>query len=421
MKKDNQVIVKDLQYYKFCAYGFFKNLRFFEPFLLLFLLSEGVSYLEIGTLYAIKEITINIFEIPTGVLADSIGRRRAMISAFVFYIISFVIFYLSDTYWMFVLAILFYAYGDAFRTGTHKAMIFEYLKINGWQNQKVHYYGHTRSWSQMGSAVSALLAAFIVFVTGEYQTVFLFSVIPYLLDLALLSSYPKSLDGQRKRPAKGELINSFKSTINDFIYSFRNIHMLRAVLTQSVYTGYYKAVKDYLQPVIKTFALSLPFLVYLETGQRSALLVGIVYSLIYLLTSFTARNSGKFASRFSDLALPLNVTMLAGLVLGLLSGLFFYNGLYLFAIVFYAGIYLVENLRKPIGISLVADRLEKDILATALSAESQAETLFAALLATLLGFAADQWGVGVALMLVSGMLILLMPLFSAMKTMKIEK
>lgn len=74
---------------------------------------------------------------------------------------------------MFVAAILFYAYGDAFRTGTHKAMIFEYLKIKGWHDQKVHYYGHTRSWSQMGSAVSAALAAMIVFITRDYQMVFL--------------------------------------------------------------------------------------------------------------------------------------------------------------------------------------------------------------------------------------------------------
>ncbi|MBW6490063.1 MAG: MFS transporter [Lentimicrobium sp.] len=407
---------KDLQYYKFCAYGFFKNLRFFEPFLVLFLLSKGMTFLQIGTLYAIREITINIFEIPTGVMADSIGRRRSMISAFIFYIISFVVFYFSASFWMFVLAMLFYAYGDAFRTGTHKAMIFEYLKINGWQDQKVHYYGHTRSWSQMGSAFSAILAAIIVFITRDYRSVFLFALIPYLIDLAILTTYPRELDGQRSGFDHSKILESFKLTIRDFITSFRNVHMLKAVMSQAVYSGYYKAVKDYLQPVVKTFALSLPFFMYLETGQRSAILIGIVYSLIYFSTSFTARNAGKYASRFSNLGRPMNITMFSGLLLGLISGLFFYYSVYLGAIIFYAGIYLIENLRKPIGISLVADRLEKDIMATALSAESQAETLVAALLAPAMGFAADKWGVGVALMLISCILILLMPLYSAGKS-----
>jgi MFS family permease len=404
---------KDLQYYKFCAYGFFKNLRFFEPFLLLFFLDKGLSFLQIGTLIAIREITINIFEIPTGILADSLGRRRSMISAFVFYIISFVIFYFSGAYWVFVVAILFYAYGDAFRTGTHKAMIFEYLKINGWENQKVHYYGHTRSWSQTGSAVSAVLAAIIVYKTGNYSAVFLISIVPYVIDLFLMTTYPKILEGERQSIERGGIMSTFRQTIGDFIASFRNPAMLRAILTQSVYSGYYKAVKDYLQPVIKTFALSIPLFLYLENEQRSALMVGLIYSIIYILTAFMARHSGRFAERFSNAGRALNVTMLVGLLLGGISGWFFFGNIYLPAVMFYSGVYLIENLRKPIGITLVADRLDRDVLATALSAESQAETLFAALFAPLIGFVADRWGVGQALMVVSGLLIVLMPLYSA--------
>ena len=51
-------ITKNLQYYKFCLYGFFKNLRLFEAFLILFLLDNGMSYVQIGVLYSIREITL---------------------------------------------------------------------------------------------------------------------------------------------------------------------------------------------------------------------------------------------------------------------------------------------------------------------------------------------------------------------------
>ena len=54
---------KDLQFYKFCSYGFLKNLRFFEPFLMLFFIEKGLSYLQIGVLYSIREIGVNILEI----------------------------------------------------------------------------------------------------------------------------------------------------------------------------------------------------------------------------------------------------------------------------------------------------------------------------------------------------------------------
>ena len=404
---------KDLQYKKFCAYGFLKNLRFFEPFMLLFLLEKDLTYLQVGTLIAIQEITINLFEIPTGVLADTLGRRKSLVQSFIFYIISFLIYYYSNSFGTLVVAALFFGYGDAFRTGTHKAMIFEYLKLKGWTNQKVHYYGHTRSWSQKGSALSAILAAIIVYFHGDYKSVFLFSIIPYLLDLWLITTYPKSLDGKTAKLEKGQIIQQFKSTLSDFISSFKNRAMLGAILSQAVYTGYYKAVKDYLQPIISLFALSLPLFLWMNNQQRSSILVGLVYSVIYLLTSYSSKNSGRFTDKFRDVIKPLNITMILGLVLGIVCGIMYTFRLEFISIILFSGIYLIENLRKPIGISAVADNLQKDVLASALSAESQAETLFAALIAPLLGFFADLWGVGYALIIVSIILLILHPLYRA--------
>jgi len=233
-----QNFIKDFQYYKFCMYGFLKDLRFFEPFLILFFLEKGFSFLQIGTLYAVREILINIMEIPTGVVADSIGRRRSLILSFFFYIISFIIFFRAGRYAIFIVAMLFYAIGDAFRTGTHKAMIFEYLKIKGWKDQRVHYYGHTRAWSQMGAAVSALIAGIIVFYSGSYQYIFLYSTIPYLLDLFLVWSYPKALDGNMEAVK----IDGFKvrtiAVVKEFLYSFGNLHVIKAIANLSVHSGF---------------------------------------------------------------------------------------------------------------------------------------------------------------------------------------
>lgn len=411
---------KDKQYYKFCAYGFLKNLNFFDPFLLLFFMSKGLSFFEIGTLYAIREITINIFEIPSGMLADVMGRRRTLASSFLFYIVSFILFFFSSTYGFFIIAILFYAMGDAFRTGVHKAMIFEYLKINGWTSQKVHYYGHTRSWSQKGSAVSALLAAGIVFYSGDLRMVFLFAILPYFIDFLLILSYPKSLDGEKKIYRINEIKSSFRETFSDFIISFKNPVILRAIMTQAVYTGYYKAVKDYLQPVLKTLALSLPLFAAWQNDQRTAVIIGLVFFIIYIVTSFMSKISGRVADRFSNLSKPLNLSMMAGLAMGILCGVLYHYGFLLGAIGLYMFIYFIENLRKPMGISAVADSLDKDIMATALSAESQAETLIAALIAPLIGFFADLYGIGLGLALATLLVALFLPMYYARSVKKVH-
>jgi len=412
---------KDLQYYKFCGYGFLKNLRFYEPFLFLFFLGEGLSFFQIGVLISIREISRNFLEIPAGIIADAIGRKKTLVWSFLFYIIAFVIYFFGHVYGVFVVAMLIYSLGDSFRTGTHKAMIFDYLKIKNWKDQKVYYYGHTRSWSQLGSSLSSLIAAVLVIISGNYRMIFLYSIIPYVLDLLLILSYPNMLDGHSNDLDGKRIANSFKKVFLDFVQSFRRMSVLRAVSNLSFHTGYYQALKDYLQPVIKTLALSLPFFLDMGDKQRTAIFIGIIYFFIYLLTSFSSRNSGKFSHRFSKLMIPLNLTIIIGLAFGFLSGLFYELHLPLLAVIFYVVIYIVENLRKPAGVAYITEVIDKDILATVLSAESQAHTLISALLAPLIGFLADHFGIGYAIMGISLLVVVISPFYWLTKKNQYKK
>ncbi|MBN2611503.1 MAG: MFS transporter [Bacteroidales bacterium] len=402
---------KDLQYYKFCLYGFLKNQRFFEPFFMLYFLEQGMSYTQIGTLYAIREVVRNIFEIPSGMLADAFGRRGTMMVSFSFYIFSFILYYFADSYWALAIACFVFGAADAFRTGTHKAMIFQYLKLQGWEKQKVHYYGHTRSWSQMGSAISSLVAAAIVFKSGHYESIFLFSMFPYTLDLLLMASYPKVLEGETSNGPKESIAKVFKRVFIEFIYSFKNIRVLKAIVNMSAFSGYYQAVKDYLQPVIQTFALSLPVLLTLDHNKKEAVIVGIIYFLLFFATSFAARNSGNISDKFKTLAKPLNLTLIIGLSAGILIGIFYKINLTWVSLILFIFIYVIENLRRPMAISFVTEQLNQNILASVLSAESQANTVFAAINAVLFGLFADHFGVGPSLAFISLTLLIFSPLY----------
>jgi MFS family permease len=401
---------KDRQYYRFCLYGFLKNLRFFEAFLVLFFLEKGLSFLAIGTLYAVREITVNIFEIPSGVIADTFGRRRIMILAFIFYIISFIIFYFSSTYSGLMLAMITFSLGEAFRSGNHKAMIFQYLTIKGWESQKVHYYGHTRSWSQMGSALSALSGAAILFISGSYAYIFLFSVIPYVLDLLLVASYPRFFDENLKKFAWSEIGNRFMEVFRELIAAIRSILVLRILGSLSLYSGYYKAVKDYLQPVVVAWALAIPFLGSFDPEQRSAIMVGGVFFVVYLLSSIASQKSGRFSEMFSNYASPMNISLLAGLSCGLISGLFYELDILVLSVVFFIVVYMIENIRKPVGVAYLGSSIDKKVLATVLSVDSQLKSLTAAVLAPIIGIFADLYGVGWGLLFVSACLIFILPL-----------
>ena len=312
---------------------------------------------------------------------------------------------------MLIAATIVFALGDVFRTGTHKAMIFDYLERRDWTSQKVSYYGHTRSWSQAGSAVSALMAAALIFYTGRIGQVFIYSVIPYALGLLLMISYPAYLDGEAPGFRQSGLKTAFRTILGTFWHSFKQARILRGMLNLSVYGGYYRAVKDYVQPLIQAAAIGLPVFMSLQAERKTAVLVGIIYFMIYMLSSVVTRQSGNFSNRFVGLTIPLNLTLLAGLLMGTLTGFFSMAGFTLMSIFLFIGIYLVQNLRIPVGIAYFTENLDNDILATTLSAESQGKSLFTAVIALLLGFLADRFDVGTAILVCSAVLLLTTPLY----------
>lgn len=383
---------KDLQYYKFSAYGFLKNLRLFEPFLILFLLDAGLTYFQIGVLYSIRELVKNLAEIPSGFLADVWGRKKAMILSFFLYIFSFMCFYFGQSYPLFVLAIVFFGFAEAFRSGTHKAMIYHYLELKGWEKHKIAYYGNTRSWSQLGSAISSLIAGFIMLYTGNYKMIFLLSIVPYMLDLINLISYPSFLN----KPSNVKKEKEIKLVLKEFLTALKDRTSRRILLNSSTYSAYYSILKDLIQPVIKALAISIPLYAFISEEKRTAILIGVMYFLIYLLSSYSSRKAKDLSKKLASESRAINLTYVLGFLIGIIGSLMLYFDLYFISACCFIVILLIENIRKPISMSYIASLVRGRPLASILSVEAQLKTLFMMILTPLVGLIADRFGLAFA-------------------------
>jgi len=395
-------------YRKFQLYGFLKNLRFFDPFIILFFREMGLSFLEIGLLYSIREISVNVLEIPTGVIADSFGRRKAMLFSFSSYLVSFGLFYTFHSFWVYALAMVAFAFGETFRSGTHKAMILEYLRMKGIEEEKVSYYGHTRAASQFGSAIASLIAAALVFYSGNFRIVFLASTVPYVIELFLIASYPKELDG--KADQKREGLSRIFATGKEFLSVLKSPLLLRGLFSSASFDAAFKATKDYLQPILKTQALAIPILLSLSGERRVAILVGSLYFLIYITTSFASSRAGAVEGRSRSLSSAVNLTYLIGLGLLAMAGGAAWGGIPGIAIAAYLGVYALQNVRRPLVVGYLSERMPHRTMATGLSVESQLKTILMAGLAPLIGFLADRFGVGPAVAVIALAGIALFPL-----------
>ncbi|MDF1513617.1 MAG: MFS transporter [Anaerolineae bacterium] len=404
----------DKMFPRFALYGFLKNLRFFEPFMVLFFVEQGMSFLQIGILYAIRDIATNLLEIPAGVYADAFGRRQSMLISFGSYILSFIIFFAFPNPYIYSLAMIIFALGEAFRTGTHKALILEHLKLNDMSHLKVAYYGRTRASSQLGSALNSILAAGLVFYSGSYRYIFIASIVPYVLDFVNLASYPKELDGELAQLQRGAISTQIRTTLHTFGAMFKDHGALRAILNSSGFDAFFKSTKGYLQPILESFALALPLFTVLEDTRRSAIIIGAVTFIMYLMTSYASRNAQGFSERFDNIVCAINITFFLGAICLLIAGIATWTHISFVSILIFIVFYLLQNVRRPMNVSFISDQISNKVMASGLSVESQVTTVLMALLAPILGAIADAYGVGTALVIFG----ILMAIFGLLANVK---
>ncbi|MGI9517562.1 MAG: MFS transporter [Pirellulaceae bacterium] len=395
---------------RFCLYGFLKNQRYFEPFFMLALLAQGLSFFWIGVLYATRSLTLNLMEIPSGVLADGWGRRRCMIVSFFAYVLSFTIFAFADNWLWFFPAMVLFGLGDSFRTGTHKAMIFEWLRLQGRENERTRVYGVTRSWSKFGSAISAILAAVFVLWTGDYQKIFLFATIPYLMNIVNFLGYPKELDGlhHQEDGAVPLNLNTFWRRTIQTVRSIWQKPSLRHLTAESMaWEGILHSVKDYLQPALIAVVIAVTLdqtrpssEPVAETVSGSAtdpavvILIGATYTVLFLLSGWASRSSHRVVKSAGSEERAAVRLWRANLVLYLLLGLFDLVGWMVLVALMFVALMVLHNLWRPILISRIDQHADPGRGATVLSIESQAQRFTSMIVAPIVGLAIDRVAAG---------------------------
>lgn len=373
-----------LQITKFSLYGLLKNLRFFEPFMLIYFLDQSLNLFLIGILFSIREIIIYIFEIPSGVIADRYGKKTELVFCFIFYITSFILFFFATGFVGFVFAMSLFALGEAFRSGTHKAMIMAYMDRHELKDSKTRIYGLTRSYSLIGSMIASLVSIGLVLWLPSIRYLFLVAIIPYVIDLLMILTYPSYLN--EKRDATFSIKSFIKSNIDGITYTFKDKNVRNAVFNSSTYQAFFKAIKDYIQPLILAITGSIIVFSSLDNDQHKTVYIGIIYTIIYFISAISSRNAHYVQGFGSHKTLIKWMWLLTAVVLLVMS--FLQSSLIIVFSVFVV-LYVIMNIRKPIMVDVIGEATVDDKRATVLSIEAQMASLMIAISAPLIGLLAE--------------------------------
>ncbi len=403
-------IDKDWLIKKFSLYGLLKNLKFFEPYLLIYLSANDLSLLQIGLLFAIREIIINIFEIPSGIIADYFGKKKELYACFFFYILSFVMFFISTGFAGAAVAMSLFGLGEAFRSGSHKAMIYTYLEQKGWEKHKTYVYGKTRSASLIGSAMSSALGIVIILNVPNSGYIFLASTIPYIIDFFLVLSYPKSLD-------KGDV--SEHTTFKELLMATKNslLHnknLQKILIGNGIFEAILNSMKDYIQPILSSIIIGTGLIVFANVSAEDnlSILLGIMYTILNVFSAFASKHSFRVKTIFGGQK-SLNVLYACFALTLILLGFTIQSTI--FVCILFVLVNFWQNVRKPIFIDVIDDNMDKSQRATVLSVSAQLKSLFIIVLAPLAGYLADSFGMNVLMYSFAALMLLFFPLSKAKK------
>ncbi|MHA1987302.1 MAG: MFS transporter [Promethearchaeota archaeon] len=399
--------------WKFKFYGFFKNLKFFEPYLIIIFLAWEINLYQIGILIAIQEIITFIFEVPSGMLADTRGKKTELLFCFVFYIFSFIFYFMGPAYIFLMIGAMLFGLGEAFRSGTHKAMEMKWMEKNEILQYKSFVYGTTRSYSLYGSAISSILSIILILNIPASRWIFLITIIPYIIDFVLIATYPSYMN--EHSPKKGSYWKDFLAAFKGLKIVVTDRRLRKGLLSMSFYDGIYKSLKDYIQPIIKLFIaiFLLDFALTsspLEEEFFLTLILGLIYASFYLVSSYSTKKAYFIQKKVksSKFAMDLIFYFFAFLILG--EAILIWFQIPLFIIIFYLFIYIFYNMRRPIAIDFLGDIMNKDQRATILSVQVLLRSILIIIFAPLFGYIAEVFSIGV-LFLWLGIFILFLNFF----------
>ncbi len=400
-----QQIKSDGQVKKFCLYGLLKNLQFFEPYLLIYLLAMNYDLFQIGIFLAIRGATIYIFEIPSAIFADYYGKKNELMICFVFYIISFILFFSAANFISVSLAMIFYGLGEAFRSGTHKAMMLSYLEQKGWYEHKGYVYGYTRSFSLIGSSLSAFLSIIFVLKFPVLKWVFVASTVPFILDFILIASYPQSLNEQQKNDFD---IKTFLKLGKMQLKSIGGSVSIRKIVASSAsYIGVFKTIKDYIQPILSIMLISsgVGLIGGFSQSESLKIYLGIVYGIFYIFSSLASKNIYRVSERYGDtkvFSVFYDLMAIALIVLALTIK----HHLIILTIVLYFVLYVMQDARRPAFVATLSEHMQKSQRVTVMSIENQFRSLFIVIFGPLFGYIAETFSLSWLFLIIGSALLI---------------
>ena len=134
---------------------------FFMVTYVLFLFEKGMDLLQINLINACYMIVVVLAEMPTGSFADSFGRHRSFSLSFFLMALSTLIYFVSGSFMLFVLAEVVAALGHTFFSGSIEAWLVDSLKARGEEYRQAEIFRHETAFHSFGIIAGVMFGSYL--------------------------------------------------------------------------------------------------------------------------------------------------------------------------------------------------------------------------------------------------------------------
>lgn len=355
-----------------------KSFRWFMlimPVIVLFFQDNGLSMFQVFVLQAVFSIVVVISEIPSGYLADIVGRKHSIIIGCVFATAGFGVYSVSYGFWGLLFGEVFLGLSGSFISGADSALLYDSLVELEKPGEYKKIEGRLISVGNFSEGIAGIVGGLLALISLRtplyFETAITFLSIPVAFTLV--------------EPIRHKLDNSegnFKSILRIVKYSLHDHAEIKWLI---MYTG-----------MIGVSILTMVWFVqpYLKLAGLPLVLFGVVWAGLQFsvgIFSFYAHKIEMFFGRKRTLILLVVLTGVCYCLLGVFQSLW--------AISFIAVLYCLRGISYPVMKDYINQIITSDIRATVLSVVSMVRRLFFSIFGPVMGWVSDLYSLGTALML----------------------
>ena len=358
----------------------------FMPIVVLFYKDNGLEMRHIFILQAIYSIAIVALEIPSGYLADAMGRKLTLVMGVILGFFGFLTYSFSYGFIGFLIAEIILGLGQSLISGADSAMLYDSLLEIGKKDRYIKFEGRMVSIGNFAEAIAGILGGLLATLSFRYpyyaQTIVAFWGIPAALLLVEPVRHKKLV-----KMKFTDILKIVKYSLHD------NYELKWNIIFSSVIGASTLTMAWFVQP-------------YFELVLLPVSLFGVLWTILNLTVGFSAMIAHKVEMKLKQIKTMIWITVLIPVGYIIVSRI---NVLWGISVLFI--FYFVRGIATPVLKDYINRLCDSDIRATVLSVRNFVIRIFFAIIGPFVGWYTDKFSLQSALFL-SGIIFLLLAGFT---------